>query len=272
ENAAAIIPFEEENRAAIWCFIEESSYGNIVRAIDAALKVTNKTLIKIPFDLAYWSRVAEEKYPGGLPKPYSNDPAQWIFHGHPGGSVIWDEKTKWTAEGGLRVDDTVLQVAVARLLGYQWPTELDPEMELAEEQRAWVERCTELHRFADDDGIVCLAPVRGEKPADQRLEALLHAAYGEAWTAVVKNRLLESVGAKSLSGWLRDKFFEQHCKVFQHRPFIWHIWDGLKDGFHVLVNYHKLDKAGLERLIYTYLGDWIRTQQSGLANGEDGSQ
>lgn len=37
------------------------------------------------------------------------------------------------------------------------------------------------------------------------------------------------------------------------------------------INYHKLDKAGLERLIYTYLGDWIRTQQAGVANGEDGA-
>jgi len=166
----------------------------------------------------------------------------------------------------------VLQVAVARLLGYRWPAELDPEMELAAEQREWVERCQALAGFVDDDGIVCLPPVRGEKAADQRLEALLQAAYGDAWTTPLKNRLLDAVGSKSLSLWLRDKFFEQHCKLFQHRPFIWHIWDGLKDGFSVLVNYHKLDKAGLERLIYTYLGDWIRTQQAGLVNGEDGSQ
>ena len=124
----------------------------------------------------------------------------------------------------------------------------------------------------DDDGIICLPAVRGEKAADQRLEALLQAAYGEAWTTPLKNRLLEVVGSKSLNLWLRDKFFEQHCKLFQHRPFIWHIWDGLKDGFSVLVNYHRLDKAILERLIYVYLGDWIRTQQAGLVNGEDGAQ
>src|SRR5690554_7589509 len=53
------------------------------------------------------------------------------------------------------------------------------------------------------------------------------------WTTQLKRRL-EIVGSKSLSLWLRDKFFEQHCKLFQHRPFIWHIWDGLKDGFSVL--------------------------------------
>lgn len=229
-------------------------------------------MIGVTYNSEKWTEIAQCQYPNGLPKSYTSDPTQWIFHGHPCGSVIWDEDSKWTAHGELRVEDSVLQVAVARLLGYRWPAELDPEMELAAEQREWVERCAELAGFVDDDGIVCLPPVRGEKAADQRLEALLQAAYGDAWTTPLKNRLLDAVGSKSLSLWLRDKFFEQHCKLFQHRPFIWHIWDGLKDGFSVLVNYHKLDKAGLERLIYTYLGDWIRTQQAGLANGEDGAQ
>ena len=272
ENAAAVIPFDVSNRAAAWAFIESREYTDLVRSIDSALKVTNKTLVKVPFDLSLWTKTAEEQYPNGLPQPYTNDPTQWIFHGHPCGSVIWDEDAKWTAHGELRIDDSVLQVSVARLLGYRWPAELDAEMELAVEQREWVQSCQALDAYVDDDGIVCLPAVRGEKAADQRLEALLQAAYGDAWTTPLKNRLLETVGSKSLSLWLRDKFFEQHCKLFQHRPFIWHIWDGLNDGFSALVNYHKLEKAGLERLIYTYLGDWIRTQQAGMVNGEDGAQ
>ena len=271
-NCAVVLPRDEKLLPAIWCFCSSPDYIESVRRIDQKMNVTNATLVKVPFDLKYWVKMAEEQYPNGLPLSYTNDCTQWIFHGHPCGSVFWDENSKWTSRGELSVDGTVLQVATARLLGYRWPTELDPEMELAAEQRAWVERCADLAAFVDDDGIVCLSPVRGEKAADQRLEALLQAAYGEAWTTPLKNRLLETVGSKSLSLWLRDKFFEQHCKLFQHRPFIWHIWDGLKDGFSVLVNYHKLDKAGLERLIYTYLGDWIRTQQAGLVNGEDGAQ
>ncbi len=271
-NVAMVIPKEKAPLAPIWCFCKSAKYNEEIREVDQSLKVTNSTLVKVPFDLDYWSKVAEDQYPKGLPKPYSNDPTQWIFHGHPCGSVVWGEKTKWTSRGELRVDDTVLQVAVARLLGYQWPAELDTEMELAGEQREWVVRSKELKQFIDDDGIVCLPAVRGEKSADQRLEALLQAAYGEAWTTLLKNRLLETVKGKSLNQWLRDKFFEQHCKMFQHRPFIWHIWDGLNDGFSALVNYHMLDKAGLERVIYTYLGDWIRTQQSGMASGEDGAQ
>lgn len=272
QNIATVVPNSVNDLLAIWTYCCSEEYSEAVRRLDQKLNVTNATLVKVPFDIKFWTKAAEEKYPNGLPQPYTNDLTQWIFHGHPCGSVIWDEDSKWTAHGELRVDETVLQVAVARLLGYRWPAELDPDMELAAQQREWVERCAELASFVDDDGIVCLPPVRGEKAADQRLEALLQAAYGDTWTTPLKNRLLDAVGSKSLSLWLRDKFFEQHCKLFQHRPFIWHIWDGLKDGFSVLVNYHQLDKAGLERLIYTYLGDWIRTQQAGLANGEDGAQ
>ena len=49
------------------------------------------------------------------------------------------------------------------------------------------------------------------------------------------------------------------------------MWDGLKDGFAALVNYHRLDAKNLERLIHTYLGDWIRNQEAGVANGTDGA-
>ncbi|MCB0041463.1 MAG: hypothetical protein KDE23_17365, partial [Caldilinea sp.] len=63
-----------------------------------------------------------------------------------------------------------------------------------------------------------------------------------------------------------------HCKLFQHRPFIWHIWDGLKDGFGALVNYHQLDRKTLETLIYTYLGDWIGLQERAVNDGTDGAQ
>lgn len=272
DNVAVIKPYLESDFGAIWYFSLSGRFQSEIKKLDKKMSVTSGTFTKVRVDIEELRKTAADYTPKGLPQPYTNDPSQWIFHGHPCGSVIWEEDSKWTAHGELRVEDSVLQVAVARLLGYRWPAELDSEMELAAEQREWVERCQELDAYADDDGIVCLPAVRGEKAADQRLEALLQAAYGDAWTTPLKNRLLETVGSSSLNLWLRDKFFEQHCKVFQHRPFIWHIWDGLKDGFSALVNYHKLDKAGLERLIYTYLGDWIRTQQSGMANGEDGAQ
>lgn len=273
DNSAVIWPKDgTETLESIWSYMSSAQFGPDVRKIDQSLKATSNSLVKVEFDYSSWLKNARSSYPHGLPKPYSNDPTQWIFHGHPCASVIWDEESKWTKEGPVHFDDTVLQVAVARLLGYQWPAELDEAMELADEQRELVRQAAKLNEYADEDGIVCLPAVRGEAPAHTRLEKLLVAAFEDDWKAGALDKLLAAVGSKSLDLWLRDKFFEQHCKLFQHRPFIWHIWDGLKDGFGALVNYHKLDRAGLERLIYTYLGDWIRIQEQGVKEQRDGAE
>ncbi|MBQ4767326.1 N-6 DNA methylase [Pectobacterium versatile] len=271
ENTVSIIPKNISYFKAIWSFCSSPTYNYEVRKINQTLKV-RADLLKVPFDFEYWSKIAEQHYPNGLPKPFTNDPTQWVFHGHPCGSVVWDEEKKWTAITDKRTDETVLHVAIARLLGYRWPAELDEEIELADEMLHWLSKCNNLLNLVDDDGIVCLPALRGEKAAASRLEAMLQAAYEEDWSSSVLSDLLASVSSKSLETWLRDKFFEQHCKLFQHRPFIWQIWDGLKDGFSVLVNYHKLNYQGLERLIYTYLGDWIRTQEHGFKEGIDGAE
>jgi hypothetical protein len=258
-NVAAVVPRDVLNLPAIWCFCSSPEYGQAIRQIDQALKVTNATLVKVPFDLAYWQQVAAERYPNGLPKPYSDDPTQWLFHGHP-----------------VPATDP-LQVAVARLLGYVWPAETDANMELSDEAHTWIARSQLLARHLDDDGIVCLQAVRGEQPAHERLLALLIDAWETvapgSWTPSVLDKLLAQAdnAGKGLAVWLRDSFFEQHAKRFQHRPFIWHVWDGQKDGFGALVNAHKLDTKNLERLIHTYLGDWIRTQEAGVASGADGA-
>ncbi|MGE4578980.1 MAG: DNA methyltransferase [Desulfuromonadales bacterium] len=273
-NVSTLIPKNEGDVPALWALCSSPTFNEEVRKINKKPSITDDSFIKIPFDRDHWTKVAEEKYPNGLPKPYTDDPTQWIFHGHPCGSVIWDEEQKWTANGPLRTEVTVLQVAVARLLGYRWPAELDTSMELADEQHEWVKRCEALASYADDDGIVCIPPVRGEASASDRLLNLLAAAYGGAWSSDTLAALLKSVdhAGKTLETWLREKFFTQHCKLFQHRPFIWHIWDGLRDGFAALVNYHKLDAKLLETLIYTYLGDWISRQKQDIASGVDGAQ
>ena len=274
QSSAAIVPSSIYDLPAIWEFLSSEEFRGELEKIDQKRNVTNATFTKVNIAKERWKTQAERNFPNGLPLPYSDDPTQWIFHGHPCGSVIWCEDSKWTADGTLRTDDTVLHVAVARLIGYRWPAELDPGMELADEQRAWVDRCAALLPHADDDGIVCIPPIRGEAKAEDRLLNLLAAAYGGAWTTSTLPQLLASSehAGKSLDSWLRDKFFTQHCKLFQHRPFIWHIWDGLKDGFAALVNYHKLDGKMLETLIYTYLGDWMKTQRDDIARGVDGAQ
>lgn len=268
QNLATLIPYDEKNISAIYCYCSSQKYEEEIRKIDQKLNVTNATLVKVPFDLQHWQKVADEKYPNGLPLPYTDDPTQWIFHGHP---VKAEEETR-------------LQVAIARLLGYRWPAEYDYDkkqqgeteglMELSDEAWQTIKEAQALNALADDDGIVCIPAVRGEQSAADRLIEFLEAAYAEKWNNNTLAGLLASVGhsGKSLESWLRDKFFIQHCKLFHHRPFIWHIWDGLNDGFAAYVNYHQLDYKTLETLTYTYLGDWISDQEQAKVNNADGAE
>lgn len=258
QSNTVIIPLEPSLRAPIWAYCTSDRFRANIRKLDKKRNVTTATFGKVPFDLEHWQAVAEETYPDGLPKPYSDDPTQWIFHGRP-----------------ERATDP-LQVAVARMLGYRWPAELDEEMELSDEARALVKRCDELLDLVDDDGIVGIPPVRGELPAADRVRKMLARAYGDDWSPAKEGELLAKSGFtnKTLDQWLRDGFFKQHCKLFQNRPFIWHIWDGHKNGFQALVNYHRLADGErgyklLETLAFTYLGDWIRQLET--AQGSDGT-
>jgi hypothetical protein len=255
-NVAVLIPKKDEYLMPIWAFCSSDEFNKQVRVINQGLAVDTQYFLAASFDIKKWEEVSDKKYPQGLPQPYSNDPTQWIFHGHPARS------------------EQPLQVAVARLLGYRWPAELDPKMELSDEARAWVQKSTELLPLADDDGIVCLPPVRGERPAAERLLELLATAYGPEWSAARLAGLQAAGGyaGKTLEDWLRHGFFKEHCQLFHQRPFIWHIWDGRKDGFAALVNYHKLDRKNLETLTYTYLGDWLQRQVDGEKRQEDGAE
>jgi hypothetical protein len=276
-----LIPKLTLNLPAILSFTLSDELNKAARRTNQALSIDNGYFEKFEINIDHWTKVAKEKYPHGLPQPYSDDPTQWIFHGHPCGSVVWCEESKRLENGPLRTDESVLHVATARLLGYRWPAELDPNMELAIEQREWVKKCDTLLDLADEDGIVCIPSLRGEDAAHERLREMLAAAFGPAWSPNKVQELLTSTGtpALDLDDWLRNYFFESHCKLFQHRPFIWHIWDGRKrDGFHALVNYHKLAQGEghgrqlLEKLTYGYLGDWIILQKDGVKQGTGGAE
>lgn len=272
-NVVAIVPKSESHIGSLWSFCSDEAFARTVRILDQKTQVTNGTFGVVPFDLDHWQKVAAEKYPDGLPEPQSDDPTQWLFHGRP-------ERAEAHA---------ALQVGVARLVGYRWPAEMDEDMRLAPEARDLVRSCDELLDVADDDGIVCLSPVRGEGSAADRLRRLLAAAYGAGeggWSNAKERELLHAAAeafnkgkaAGSLDEWLRERFFAEHCALFHHRPFVWHIWDGRKDGFSALVNYHKLAEAEghgrklLESLTYSYLGDWIKRQEAGVKSGEAGAE
>ena len=262
DNTSRIIPLCQSLIPSVWAYCESPEFAINIRQVDQAIKVMPHTLLKVPFDLEYWQKVVEAKYPDGLPKPYSSDSTQWLFNGHPA------------------VADQPLHVAVARLVGYRWPRQtgssfpdcpaLDPDG---------------LETLADEDGIVCLAPVRGEASAVERLRKLLAAAFGEEWSAAKERELLLATAVDNnakkpepdLDSWLRSSFFSEHCKLFHSRPFIWQIWDGNPHGFSALVNYHKLaapngqGRRTLEQLTFTYLGDWIDRQKLDQAEGINGA-
>ena len=248
-NSSAIVPKNKNDLPAIWEFCESGEFSRLVRQIDNSLKLAPRTLLKIPFDIDLWRSVASEKYPHGLPEPYSEDATQWTFHGHPA-----------NANTGAAV-----HVALGRLCGYRWPAETNVEMRLSTEARAWIAKAVELPP-GDNDGLLSVSAVAGEKPLAGRLRAYLAAAFGADWSDALERRLVaeadETLDKKtardgSLEAWVRERAFRQHCAMFGRRPFLWHISDGLKDGFSVFVHYHRFDQANLRKLTYTLLGDWL---------------
>ena len=220
-----------------------------VRRIDQKKNVTNATLVKIPFNLARWQAIATERYPNGLPEPYSDDPTQWLFHGHP--------------RHALR--GTELHVALARLAGYRWPAETDAAMRLSDEAKARIKLSAALPP-ADADGLLPLVPALGQRPLADRLRAFCATAWGDGWAAGTEATLVAAAcqHAKdrlprqaTLDAWLRTHAARQHAKLFHDRPFLWWVTDGRADGFAAVAHYHRLTRTKLERLAYTVLGDWI---------------
>jgi hypothetical protein len=236
---AVIVPRSPDLVPAIWHFCSSPDYARSVREIDHKIGVTANTLAKVPFDIDHWRRVAEEA--GPLPEPHSDDPTQWLFEGAPVSAT------------------EPLQVAVARLLDYRWPEQPGSD---------------ELDAYADKDGIVCLPSVLGERTAADRVQEILARAFGGTWSPQRTQQLLAGSGStkKDVDSWLREEFFKAHCQVFKSRPFIWQLWDGRKDGFSALVNYHKLDRPTLEKLTYSYLGDWIERQTAGVRDDAAGAE
>jgi hypothetical protein len=239
KSTVVVRPADPTLLAAIWHFCQSGTHKARVLAFERRIGIATSSIVSVDFDADHWRKVAEAA--GPLPEPFSDNPTQSIFDGWPKRAV-----------GSL-------QVAVARLLGYRWPGQPDID---------------ELDPFADEDGIICLPSVLGERTAADRLQEVLARAFDGTWSASRAAELLTASGSKKtdVDTWLRDEFFKAHTQIFKNRPFVWHIWDGRKDGFGALVNYHRLDRPTLERLAYTYLGDWIERQVAGAREGAAGAE
>ncbi len=249
---AAITAKDERYSSGVTLFGLSPDFPAAVRGVDQALSVTESSFLKVAFDAEHWQQTATEMNPEGIRPLHSDDPTQWLFKGYPKNS------------------DYPLQVAVARMVGYRWPRQTGSAL-----HDLPVLESDGLEAYAESDGIVCLGSLAGEPPAADRLRVLLEHTYGPDWSASKLSQLLGEYDSPET--WLRDRFFSEHCELFHNRPFVWHIWDGRKDGFHALVNYHKLaapngeGRKTLEKLIYTALGDWIARQRSEVAASVDGA-
>ena len=248
-NVAVVCPHKPDDLVAIAAFASSTEFQEQVRIVEKKMNITNATFGRVHIDLARWRSIGQKMYPQGFPKARSFDPAQWTFDGHPVSANVWAQ----------------LHVALARLSGYRWPAEADVDMRLSDEARAWIAKAEELPP-GDSDGLLGVSAVAGEKPLADRLRTYLAAAFGADWSDALERRLIVEADETfdkraardgSLETWVRDRAFRQHCALFGQRPFLWHISDGLKDGFSVFVHYHRFDQANLRKLTYTLLGDWL---------------
>lgn len=253
-NVSPIFVRDQSHVAAVFAYCTSPQFLSNVRALEPSLKANNGVFLKVPFDLAHWTSVAKAEYPNGLPEPYSDDPTQWLFHGHPA----------FANEG------TELHVALCRLAGYRWPGETDPAMRLSDLARERITQAAALSGV-DADGLLPLSAQGAYPSLADRLRTMLAAALGAALSPAQEQALVRAADAKlekkvardaTLETWLRDRAFRQHCILFQQRPFLWHVWDGMNGGFSAFLNYHRLNRAALDKLTYTLLGDWIRTAKA----------
>lgn len=254
QACCAIVPNDPGLLHALWCFAHSGELTKELKKIDPGLAASVKTVLAVPFDPDKWKAVASKQALSVDTYSISDDPTQWLFSGHPR-----------QAAGG-----SALHVALARLAGYSWPAEAAHDMRLSDEARDWISRATAL-LAVDNDGLLGIPAVAGEKPLADRLRAYLAAAFDTDWSDTLERRLVteadETLDKKvardgSLEAWVRDRAFRQHCALFGQRPFLWHISDGLKDGFSVFVHYHRFDQANLRKLTYTLLGDWLARAKS----------
>jgi hypothetical protein len=249
DSALALVPHNSKNLLPVMAFAESGELARLVRTINKKVSVNNGYFGKVPFNLTRWQAEAAKRYPNGITEPCSDDPTQWIFHGHPA-----------HAEAG-----TELQVAFSRLAGFRWPAESDKTVRLSTETKMLVEQASALPGVAVS-GLLPLHAEGADLALADRLRLLLAAAFGSEWSNEKEAELVRAADLRfdkkfgrnsSLESWLRDRAFRQHCELFHQRPFLWQIGDGLRDGFSAFLHYHGLTHAALQKLTYEVLGNWL---------------
>jgi hypothetical protein len=256
KSCVALIPQERKQYLPISLYAQSSEFSKNARELDPRLAMATSVFEKMPFDKERWQEAASSENVNDYHQSFTDDPTQWLYNGNP------------------KVGSHSLHVCVLRLLGFRYPAEYDDRLKASKAPSAGENTHISISNIVDEDGIVCIPPVNGEPSAVERMRSVINTLYSSEWDHTTISDLIikEGYDCDSLKKYLFDEWFDQHCMLFQNRPFIWHIWDGRKDGFSLLVNYHKLDKEALQRLIYTYLGDWIRQCEAKRKAGESGAE
>ncbi|MDR1036703.1 MAG: hypothetical protein LBT40_09060 [Deltaproteobacteria bacterium] len=263
-DVVVLIPRDVKNLAPLWCCCSSLEFEKHLQGTMNTKKFSDKELLSVPFDSYRWEGRAWSEYDAWLPFPYSDDPTQWTFHGHPFESVLWNAERKEPVSMHFkRKDINSLQIAVCRVMGYRWPPEIYGDIELDGSQRYMTGYFKKDDRMAGAGGILCIPGLPGRQGAVKKVHEFLKKTWGYKWSGQILDNMLKSAGfaGRSLEEWLRDGFFAQHCRMFRERPFIWQVWDGHRSGFSALINCHKLSHKLLETLVDKHLGLWIDMQK-----------
>src|SRR5690606_33903213 len=94
-----------DDAPALMEFAFSGELSRLVREFDQSIKPTNSSFEKVVFSKQDWAQGATFNNKKAFPLPYSDDPTQRIYHGHP------------------QFATQPLHVAVSRLVGYTWPAE-----------------------------------------------------------------------------------------------------------------------------------------------------
>jgi hypothetical protein len=146
KSGVVLLPTKPDVLPAVYEFLQSPDFIKSIRTINRKGAVATATIVKVPFEADRWLAAAADRYPYGLPEPQSNDPKQWLFHGHPA-----------NADPG-----TALHVGLARLAGYRWPAEIDSSIARSAESQGWTARLAVLPK-SSAEGILCVPPIAGER-------------------------------------------------------------------------------------------------------------
>ena len=147
----------------------------------------------------------------------------------------------------------------------------DTEMELAEEARELIEAVKPL-TICDEDGIFCIPSVNAEQAGAERLrDYLQQVLLANGTTKPLPNSCKKGAKSTNLEAWLRDEFLCSIARCFQNRPSSGTSGMAAKMDFRYWSTTTNT-KDNLSKLIYTYLGDWIRMCEAKKKAGESGAE